>query len=85
MRLASALLRPTLHPTTLLLVQKATLQTAEDLLEQLRGASFEAAKRDLEVVQAFAAEQGVTEPLKQVTWHICLIASPGLPLPRVIQ
>jgi oligopeptidase A len=46
----------------------ATLQTAEDLLEQLRGASFEAAKRDLEVVQAFAAEQGVTEPLKQVTW-----------------
>ena len=59
------------HPTTMLLVQMATLQTAEDLLEQLRGASFEAAKRDLEDVQAFAAEQGVTEPLKQVTWHIC--------------
>ncbi|KAL4854352.1 putative cytosolic oligopeptidase A [Chlorella vulgaris] len=46
----------------------ATLQTAEDLLEQLRGASFEAAKRDLEDVQAFAAEQGVTEPLKQ--WDV---------------
>ncbi len=68
MRLASAQLRPTEHPTTLLLVQMATLQTAEDLLEQLRGTSFEAAKRDLEDVQAFAAEQGFAEPLKQVTW-----------------
>ena len=30
-------------------LQMATLEKAEELLEQLRGASFDAAKRDLEV------------------------------------
>ncbi|EFN52299.1 hypothetical protein CHLNCDRAFT_139059 [Chlorella variabilis] len=46
----------------------ATLETAEQLLEELRGASFEAAKRDLQDIQEFAAEQGSTEPLQQ--WDV---------------
>ena len=53
--------------------QMATLETAEQLLEELRGASFEAAKRDLQDIQEFAAEQGSTEPLQQVC------SSPGAP------
>ena len=37
--------------------QMATLEKAEALLEELRVASVEAARRDLEEVTAFAAEQ----------------------------
>jgi Zn-dependent oligopeptidase len=41
----------------------ATLARAEELLEQLRGASIEAGQRDLKEVQEFAAEQGAGEAL----------------------
>lgn len=44
----------------------ATLDKAEELLEQLRGASFDAASRDLADVQEFAKEQGCADTLQQV-------------------
>lgn len=44
----------------------ATLSRAEELLEQLRAASYNAAVRDLEDIRAHAAEAGVAEELKQV-------------------
>lgn len=44
----------------------ATLEKAEELLEQLRGASYDAAKRDLQDIKDFAAEQGFTGELAQV-------------------
>ena len=50
--------------------QMATLEKAEALLEELRVASVEAARRDLEEVTAFAAEQAHA-------WHQpqqCLLA-----------
>jgi hypothetical protein len=47
--------------------QMATLEKAEELLEQLRAASYTAAKQDLEDVRAFAAEQGCAEPLQQAS------------------
>ncbi len=59
-------------------MQMATLDKAEDLLEQLRGASVDAAKRDLADIQAFAAEQGFTEELQQASKQAT--AGPGLAL-----
>ena len=47
-------------------MQMATLETAEELLEQLRGASIDAAKRDLQDLKQFAAEQGFTGDVQQV-------------------
>ncbi len=44
----------------------ATLEKAEELLEQLRAASYSAAQRDLDDIKAFAAEQGFTEEMQQV-------------------
>lgn len=44
----------------------ATLETAEELLEQLRAASYDAAQRDLQDIKDFAAEQGFTGELAQV-------------------
>ena len=44
----------------------ATLETAEDLLEQLRAASYDAAQRDLQDIKDFAAEQGFSGELAQV-------------------
>ena len=56
--------RPTSLPAALAaLPQMATLGRAEELLEQLRGASIEAGQRDLTEVQEFAAEQGAGEAL----------------------
>ena len=46
----------------------ATLESAEELLEKLRAASYDAAVRDLEDVQAFAAEQGFDGKLE--LWDI---------------
>jgi len=46
----------------------ATLPKAEALLEELRSASFEAAKADLTEVQQFAADNGETETLVQ--WDV---------------
>lgn len=46
----------------------ATLPKAQELLEELRLASFEAAKADLEEVQKFAKDAGETEPLVQ--WDV---------------
>lgn len=46
----------------------ATLEQAEDLLEKLRVASYDAAVRDLNEIKAFAAEQGSTEEIKQ--WDV---------------
>jgi hypothetical protein len=40
----------------------ATLEKAEALLEELRVASVEAARRDLDEVSAFAAEQARARP-----------------------
>lgn len=44
----------------------ATLEKAEELLEQLRAASYAAAQRDLEDIKAFAKEQGFEGELQQV-------------------
>jgi oligopeptidase A len=44
----------------------ATLPKAEELLEQLRGASYDAAQRDLDDIRAHAAEHGFDGELKQV-------------------
>ncbi len=41
----------------------ATLEKAEALLEELRVASVEAARRDLDEISAFAAEQARACPL----------------------
>ena len=41
----------------------ATLESAQELLEKLRAASYGAAERDLEEVRAFAAEQGFTDEM----------------------
>lgn len=46
----------------------ATLETAEELLEQLRAASYDAAQRDLQDIKDFAAEQGFTGELAQ--WDV---------------
>lgn len=46
----------------------ATLDQAEELLEELRVASYDAAVRDLEDIKAFAAEQGSTDEIKQ--WDV---------------
>ncbi len=46
----------------------ATLPKAEELLEELRSASFEAAKADLAEVQQFAEDAGETKPLIQ--WDV---------------
>ena len=46
----------------------ATLEKAEELLEQLRGASYDAAKKDLEEVQEFAAEKGFEDEMKH--WDV---------------
>lgn len=42
----------------------ATLDKAEQLLEELRAAAYPAAQRDLDEVKAFAKEQGEQEELK---------------------
>lgn len=63
----------------------ATLEKAEELLEQLREASYTAAKQDLEDVRAFAAEQGCVEPLQQASMcgfqvlmqYSCIACMPG--------
>ena len=49
-------------------MQMATLPKAQELLEELRSASFEAAKADLSDVQQFAADASETEPLVQ--WDV---------------
>lgn len=49
-------------------MQMATLPKAQELLEELRSASFEAAKADLSEVQQFAADAGETEALVQ--WDV---------------
>ena len=46
----------------------ATLDQAEELLEKLRGASYDAAVRDLEDIKDFAKEQGSTDEMKQ--WDV---------------
>lgn len=46
----------------------ATLEKAEELLEQLRSASYDAAVRDMEEVKAFAAEQGFKDEMKH--WDV---------------
>lgn len=43
--------------------QMATLEKAEALLEELRGASYDAAVREMEEVKRYAAENGFTEDL----------------------
>ena len=64
----------------------ATLGKAEELLEQLRAASYDAAVRDLQDIRAHAAEAGVAEELKQVRMrrvvegYCCLQALPARPL-----
>lgn len=46
------------------LVQMATLEKAEGLLEQLRGASYDAAVKDMEELRQFASENvGTLDPL----------------------
>lgn len=50
----------------------ATLESAEQLLEELRVASTAAAKKDLDDVQGFAREQGFTDELKW--WDIAFWA-----------
>ena len=52
----------------------ATLEKAEALLEELRVASVEAARRDLDEVSAFAAEQARARPARQ---HPCDAAAPA--------
>jgi oligopeptidase A len=42
----------------------ATLDKAEQLLEELRSAAYPAAVKDLQEVKEFAREQGETEELK---------------------
>lgn len=42
----------------------ATVEKAEDLLEQLRSAAFKAGKQDLEDIVSFAKEQGFTEEMQ---------------------
>lgn len=46
----------------------ATLETAEQLLEELRAASYPAAARDMEDVRHFAAQQGFEGELRH--WDI---------------
>ena len=50
------------------MVQMATLVAAESLLEELRGASWDAAVRDLSEVQDFSKAHGFEGELRQ--WDI---------------
>lgn len=43
-------------------LQMATLEKAEGLLEELRGASYDAAVREMDEVKSFAAENVSTAP-----------------------
>ncbi|GAB4814977.1 hypothetical protein N2152v2_002023 [Parachlorella kessleri] len=56
------------HAEVSMASKMATLGKAEELLEQLRAASFPAAQRDLDDIRAFAAEQGFREEMQQ--WDV---------------
>ncbi len=75
-----------------------SVESVFDLLEQLRGASYDAAVRDLEELQAFAKSEGESEPLRH--WDIAFWAErlresrfdyseeelrPYFPLPKVLD
>lgn len=75
-----------------------SIESVEDLLEELRTASIDSAKQDLDTLREFARERGQTEPLE--LWDVAYYAErlreerfdyseeelrPYFPLPRVLN
>ena len=54
------------------LAQMATLEKAEGLLEELRGASYDAAVREMDEVKAFATENVRAIPFVSLSLSPCL-------------
>lgn len=58
------------HAEVSLASKMATLDRAEKLIEELRAATFEPAKRELEDVRAFAREKGAAEAAELKHWDV---------------